>query len=107
MEACAHTFESRVMVSPPLHDTAPAARYQVLLSVRCQACHLPLVFELPIVPTMPGMSPLATMSSNGQEAMLAAHLATPALTPETEVPWQPVATLPTPAELAEEPPPGA
>jgi hypothetical protein len=100
---CSHdTFESRILVAP---GTQPA-HYQVLVRVRCQACQEALVFALPVLPPTPGMTPIVAMSSNGQEAMLAAHLAAPTLATEAEVPWQTAVVLQTPAEPLVEPAPG-
>jgi len=99
---CTHdTFESQVLVSPA---TQPA-HYRVVLRVRCAACQDPLIFALPVLPQMPGVTPIVAMSSNGQEALLAAHLAAPVLTAEAEVPWQAASVLP-PAEPPVEPAPG-
>jgi len=55
---------------------------------------------------MPGVTPIVAMSSNGQEALLGAHLATPVLATEAEVPWQAASVIQTPAEPLAEPAPG-
>jgi prepilin signal peptidase PulO-like enzyme (type II secretory pathway) len=88
--ACAHdTFEAQVLVSPAVQP----AHYRVVLRVRCQACQEALHFALPVLPPMVGVTPIVAMSSNGQEALLAAHLAPPVVAPEAAAPWQAAMTL--------------
>lgn len=95
---CDHgTFESRVLVRPvPEPDpTRPTpGRYEVVLQVRCVECSMPLVFELPVVGAQIGYIPAVSMSSDGQEAHLGAHLVAPVLSQQAAVPWQAVPAMP-------------
>jgi hypothetical protein len=112
VDTCTHAqFETRVVVrpvpvaTPPSPVPATSGRYQVLVQVRCADCLLPLVFELPVVPTMSGYVPAVSQSSNGQEAALAAQLIAPVVQAEHAVAWQEAVTLPLP-DPAPAPAPG-